>query len=146
VHGRRVIAAEADLTLELVRVAAFDSGLAVHLALTVTGAAADRARYETRPLTDPADRSAGWSYLDVWVGVDRFAVADPYFPRPDVMGCAAGHWMYRTTPQYWVDTAAPVRSLALTTEWAQIGLKPAVTTLTLTSAERAATRSPASSG
>ena len=142
-HGRRVLAAETDLTLELVRVVAFDSGLAVYLALTVTGVPADRARHETRPLTDPADLSARWSYLEVWAGSDRIAVADPYFPRPDVWGCTAGRRLYRSTPQYWVGVATPVRSLALalTTEWPQIGLPPTATALAMPRSVRPSTRS-----
>ncbi|MFC9357491.1 hypothetical protein ACFTZB_13080 [Rhodococcus sp. NPDC057014] len=39
------------------------------------------ARHETRPLTDPADTSARWSYLLVRVRVDdQDAVVDPFHP------------------------------------------------------------------
>ncbi|MFD7012038.1 hypothetical protein [Rhodococcus jostii] len=75
VHGRRLLAADIQLTLELLRVVAYPSGLA-HLTLTATGCPAERARHETRPLTDPAEPSAHWSYLDVWAGTDDLAVAD----------------------------------------------------------------------
>ncbi|WP_198602248.1 hypothetical protein [Rhodococcus opacus] len=45
------------MTLDLLRVVAYPSGLAV--TLTATGCPAERARHETRPLTDPADSHAG---------------------------------------------------------------------------------------
>ena len=60
-----LIAAENDLTLELSAVTAFASGLLLQLAMKVTGIRAEFARYETRPLTDPHDWSARWSYLAV---------------------------------------------------------------------------------
>ncbi|UZG55272.1 serine/threonine protein kinase [Rhodococcus opacus] len=131
-HGHRGLAANPQVTLELGRIVAFDSGLAVYLALTATGIPAERARHETRTLTDPADRSARWSYLDVWAGTDRIAVADPYLTRPDLRASTAGLCTYRTEPQYWLDTPAPVRAVTLTAEWAQIGLQPTVATLALT--------------
>ncbi|WP_009473118.1 serine/threonine protein kinase [Rhodococcus sp. JVH1] len=139
VHGRRVLAADPHLTLELGRIVGFGSGLAVYLALTVTGIPAERARHETRTLTDPADRSARWSYLGVCAGADRIAVADPYLAHPDLQACTAGLCTYRTEPQYWIDTPAPVRSVTLTAGWPQIGLAPTVATLTLARRDHAST-------
>ncbi|TQC44485.1 serine/threonine protein kinase [Rhodococcus sp. WS4] len=140
-HGGLVLAVDTHLTLELVRIVAFESGLAVYLALTATGTPAERARHETRPLTDPADRSARWSYLEVWAGTDRIAVADPYLARPNLQACTAELCTYLTEPQYWLDTPAPVRSVTLTAEWQQIGLAPTVSTLTLARLDQA-TRNP----
>ncbi|MFD9668400.1 serine/threonine protein kinase [Rhodococcus sp. NPDC059968] len=133
-----MLAADTHRTLELVRIVAFDSGLAVYLALTATGIPAQRARHQTRTLTDPADGSARWSYLEVCAGADRIAVADPYLARPDLQACTAGRCMYRTEPQYWIDTPAPVRSVTLTAEWPQIGLRPTVATLALARLDHAA--------
>lgn len=140
-HDHRVLAADPHVTLELGRIVAFGSGLAVYLALTATGIPAQRARHETRTLTDTADRSARWSYLDVWAGTDRIAVADPYLARPDLQACTAGLCTYRTEPQYWIDTPTPVRSVTLTAEWPQIGLQPTVATLALARLDQA-TRNP----
>ncbi|MGV9869383.1 serine/threonine protein kinase [Rhodococcus koreensis] len=139
VHGHRVLAADTHLTLELGRIVAFDSGLAVYLALTATGIPAERARHETRTLTDPADRSARWSYLEVWAGTDRIAVADPYLARPDLRAGTAGRCVYRTEPQYWIDPPQPVRSVTLTAEWPRIGLAPTVAALTLARRDHAST-------
>ena len=77
-HGHRLLAADTHLTLDLVRIVAF---LGVHLTLTAIGRPAERARYQTRTLTDPADRSASWSYLAVRAGTGHLAVADPYLPN-----------------------------------------------------------------
>ncbi|MFD9666985.1 hypothetical protein ACFWAY_36160 [Rhodococcus sp. NPDC059968] len=79
------------MTLDLLRIAVYPSGIAVHLTLTATGHPAERARHEARPLTDPADPSAHRSYLNVWVGTDGLAVADPYFHRADLQESTAGH-------------------------------------------------------
>jgi hypothetical protein len=69
-RGLRVLAptpivAEKDLALELSAVTAFASGLLLQIAMRVTAIRADFARHETRPLTDPQDWSAQWSYLAV---------------------------------------------------------------------------------
>ncbi|MGW5152988.1 serine/threonine protein kinase [Rhodococcus koreensis] len=133
------MAADTHLTLELGRIVAFDSGLAVYLALTATGIPAERARHETRTLTDPADRSARWSYLEVCAGTDRIAVADPYLARPDLRAGTAGRCVYRTEPQYWIDPPQPVRSVTLTAEWPRIGLAPTVAALTLARRDHAST-------
>src|SRR4051794_37727634 len=71
VHAPMPITAEKDLILELSSITAFASGLVLQLAMRVTGIRADFARYETRPLTDPHDWSAQWSYLTVLVLVDH---------------------------------------------------------------------------
>jgi hypothetical protein len=125
------LAADTQLTLDLLRVVAYPSGLAVHLTLTATGRPAERARHETRPLTDPADPAAHWSYLDVWAGTDDLAVADPYLHRPDRQDWAAGTCRYRTQPMYWLTVSPPARMVALTAEWPQIGLPASVTTVAL---------------
>ncbi|WP_368680677.1 serine/threonine protein kinase (plasmid) [Rhodococcus opacus] len=134
VHGHRLLATGEHLTLDLTRVVAYGTGLAVHLALTAAADPARRARHQTRPLTDPQDLSARWSYLDVWLGlVDHLGVADPYRSRPDVHAAAAGMRSYRTEPQYWLRTESgvSVRALTLTAEWRAIGLAPTLATLTL---------------
>ncbi|PQP18988.1 serine/threonine protein kinase [Rhodococcus opacus] len=134
VHGHHRLATAHHLTLDLTRVVAYDAGLAVHLALTATADPARRARHQTRPLTDPRDLSARWSYLDVWLGIlDHLVVADPYRARPDVHASAAGRSTYRTEPQYWIPTDSDVlaRAITLTVEWAEIGLAPALATIAL---------------
>ncbi|MER2087725.1 hypothetical protein ACH49M_32290 [Rhodococcus qingshengii] len=85
--------------------------------------------HQTRPLTDPADPSAQWSYLDVWAGTDDLTVADPYFPRPDLHATATGICTFRSEPLYWLP--APARTVTLTAEWPQIGLPASLTTLDL---------------
>ena len=130
-HGHRLLSAHTHLTLELTRITAYPSGLAVQLALTATGRPARRALHQTRPLTDPADPSARWSYLDVWAGTDYLAVADPYLPRPDLQATATGICTYRSEPLYWLPVPPPVRTVTLTAEWPQIGLPASVTTVNL---------------
>ncbi|EID79867.1 hypothetical protein MLGJGCBP_07658 [Rhodococcus sp. T7] len=133
VHGQRLLATGNQLTLHLTRVVAYDTGLAVHLALTAADPAR-RARHQPRPLTDPQDLSARWSYLDVWLGTaDHLVVADPYRPRPDVHAAAAGRCTYYTGPQYWIptDTDVSVRAITLTAEWREIGLEPTLATIAL---------------
>ncbi|MBC2642645.1 serine/threonine protein kinase [Rhodococcus wratislaviensis] len=129
-HDRLPLTSDTDLTLELVRITSYPSGLAVQLALTATGRPARRAWHETRPLTDPTDLSAHWSYLDVWLGTGDLAPADPYFLRPDLQAADAGICSYRSEPLYWLP-ASPARALTLATGWPQIGLPTAVTTMHL---------------
>lgn len=134
VHGHYLLATGRHLTFHLTRVVVYDIGLAVHLALTATAGPARRARHQTRPLTDPQDLSARWSYLDVWLGIiDPLVVADPYRSRPDVHASAAGRCTYHTEPQYWVstDSDVPVRAITLTAEWREIGLEPFLATIAL---------------
>ncbi|PBC51466.1 serine/threonine protein kinase [Rhodococcus sp. ACPA1] len=134
VHDHRLLATGHHLTLHLNRVVAYDTGLAVHLALTAAADPARRARHQTRPLTDPQDLSARWSYLDVWLDViDHLVVADPYRARPDVHAAAAGRCTYRTEPQYWIPTESDVavRAITLTAEWREIGLEPTLATVAL---------------
>jgi hypothetical protein len=144
VHGRRLLVADTSLTLELARVVAYDAGLAVHLTLTAAAGAAHRAQHQTRPLTDPRDTSARWSYLDIRLGTTgHLIVADPYCARPAISASAAGMCTYRTEPQYWIGTDtddAPMRSLILTAEWRQIGLDAAIATLALPHATDRRTR------
>ncbi|MDF3312754.1 hypothetical protein P3H15_48340 [Rhodococcus sp. T2V] len=129
VHAPVPITAEKDLTLELSAVTAFASGLLLQLAMRVTGIRADFARYETRPLTDPHDWSARWSYLTVLVLVDDLGgPADPLHPtepRFDESG------PYRTTPWYWIGTYPRTGSLIVTTSWTEIGLHPTSLTVAL---------------
>ncbi|MFZ2176296.1 MAG: serine/threonine protein kinase [Rhodococcus sp. (in: high G+C Gram-positive bacteria)] len=134
VHGRRRLSAQTDLTLEVLRIVAFESGVSVHLALTATGAPAEKARHQTRPLTDPADHCARWSYLAVRAGVentDAEAQADAYLPRPDIATSCAGLTAYRTEPRYWLGIPPPVRAVTLTAGWPQIGLAPTTETMVL---------------
>ncbi|MEN0134406.1 MAG: hypothetical protein AAGC80_04630 [Rhodococcus sp. (in: high G+C Gram-positive bacteria)] len=125
VHEPMPITAEKDLTLELSAVTAFASGLLLQLAMRVTGIRADFSRYETRPLTDPHDWSARWSYLSVLIRVDDrdedSGPADPLQPaepRADESG------PYRTTPWYWIGTYPRTGALTITTGWTEIGLHP----------------------
>ncbi len=129
-HAGMPIAAENDLTLELSAATAFASGLLLRFALSVTGVRADFARYETRPLTDPDDWSAQWSYLAVRIIADDLGgLADPFRPVPDTG--LEGSGPYRTTPQYWIGTYPTTGSLTVTTSWPQVGLHPTSVTLTL---------------
>ncbi len=139
VHGRLQLSADTHLTLNLSRIIAYPSGLAVHLTLTATGHPAERAQHETRPLTDPADPSAQWSYLDVWAGTDYLAVADPYLHHPDRQESTAGTCRYRTQPMYWLPVSPPAPRVALTAEWPRIGLPASVTTVALSPAEHTPT-------
>ncbi|MFC9363436.1 serine/threonine protein kinase [Rhodococcus sp. NPDC057014] len=132
VHGGRTLFAQPHLTLQLVRITAFEIGLNVHLALTAEGRSAVAARMQARPLTDARDSSARWSYLDVWIGTEQLAVADPYRTRPDVRAEEGGMCIYRTEPHYWIPVPPPTPFLTIATEWTQIGLEPVVTTLNLT--------------
>ncbi|MEU2003312.1 hypothetical protein ACH47B_20970 [Rhodococcus sp. NPDC019627] len=117
------IAAERDLTLELSAVTAFPSGLLLQLAMKVTGIRADFARYETRPLTDPHDWSARWSYLTVRVRADELdGLADPIHSSEPPTGETGP---YRTTPLYWIGTYPRTGSLTVTTSWTEIGFRPA---------------------
>ncbi|MFE7421735.1 hypothetical protein [Rhodococcus sp. NPDC057529] len=130
VHTGMPIVAEKDLALELSAATAFASGLGLRFTLRVTGVRADFARYETRPLTDPGDWSAQWSYLAVHLGADDLAgFADPFHPTPDSGQDGSGP--YRTTPQYWIGTYPTTRSLTVTTGWPHVGLHPTSVTLTL---------------
>lgn len=70
VYGPVELATTRDLTLRLAEVVAHPAGLELRIELTATGRTADRARHETRPLDDPDDPSARWSYLAVHVRVD----------------------------------------------------------------------------
>lgn len=99
VHGRRLPAAQTHLTLDLIRVVVFPSGVCVHLALTAAGVPAELARYQTRPLTDPDGHSARWSYLTVRAAVlarctpagaggDRHGPVDPDRPGPPTTATA----------------------------------------------------------
>lgn len=129
-HAGMPIVAENDLTLELSAATAFASGLLLRFTLSVTGVRADFARYETRPLTDPQDWSAQWSYLAVRILADDLGgLADPFHAVPDSGPEESGP--YRTTPQYWIGTYPPTGSLTLTTSWPQVGLHPTSVTLTL---------------
>ena len=127
-HAAKQIVAEKDLTLELSAVTAFPSGLLLQFTLLVTGIRADFARHETRPLTDPSDASAQWSYLAVRIVADTLdGTADPHHPIQDLTDSEP----YRTTPQYWIDSYPRTGTMTVTTSWTQIGLHPATFLLTL---------------
>ena len=106
-RGVRVLApapivAEKDLALELSAVTAFASGLLPQLAMRVTGIRADFARFETRPLTDPQDWSAQWSYLVVRVRADDLDGPAHPLHRSEPPFDESGP--YRTTPMYWISS------------------------------------------
>ncbi len=64
-HGPTILASKTHITLDLLGIVAFSSGIHVRLALTATGRAAERAHHETRSLSDPTDPDTQWSYLSV---------------------------------------------------------------------------------
>ncbi|MBC2641844.1 MULTISPECIES: hypothetical protein [unclassified Rhodococcus (in: high G+C Gram-positive bacteria)] len=128
VHPAQPIVAEKDLTLELSAVTAFSSGVLLQFTLCITGVRADFARHETRPLTDPRDPSAEWSYLAVRILADNLdGTADPHHLVEDHTDSGP----YRTTPQYWIDSYPRTGSLTATTSWTQVGLHPTSFILTL---------------
>ncbi|OWY81525.1 hypothetical protein [Rhodococcus sp. BUPNP1] len=129
VRSPLLLATEKDLILELSSVTAFASGLLLKLALRVTGLRADFARHETRPLTDPQDWSAQWSYLSVRVRSDDLdGPADPRRPSEPDSGASRA---YRTTPTYWIGGYPRSGSLTVTVGWTEIGLHPVTFTLAL---------------
>ncbi|QHE70900.1 hypothetical protein GFS60_04493 [Rhodococcus sp. WAY2] len=123
------IGAEKDLILELSAVTAFESGLLLQLAMEITGIRADFARYETRPLTDPHDWSARWSYLTVLVRADDLDGPADAIHRNEPPSRESGP--YRTTPLYWIGTYPRTGSLAVTASWPEIGFHPASIVVTL---------------
>ncbi|MFE7423311.1 hypothetical protein [Rhodococcus sp. NPDC057529] len=127
IHGRRTLAAQENVSVELVAVFAYPGGLSLRLMVTATGAVAAAARHETRPLTDPADTSARWSYLLVRVRVDdQDAVADPFHPLTRALGTGP-EALYRSEPRYWIPLFPASRAIAVTTGWPEIGLDPTTT-------------------
>ncbi|EID79546.1 MULTISPECIES: hypothetical protein [Rhodococcus] len=132
VHGRRVLIARPEVAVQLTGVTAYQAGVALSLVLVATGIRAELARHETRPLTDPHDESAHWSYLRVRVRMDDQAGdADPYEPA----SCAAPPGppeQYRTAPCYWIPGYPRTGgALTLTTSWHQIRLPASVDVLDL---------------
>ncbi|QYB00653.1 hypothetical protein I1A62_06875 (plasmid) [Rhodococcus sp. USK10] len=131
VHGRRVLIARPEVVVQLTGVTTYPAGVSLSLVLTATGIPAELARHETRPLTDPHDESAHWSYL--WVRVrmdDQSGDADPYEPA----SCAAPTGppeQYRTAPRYWIPGYPSTGEITLTTSWHQIGLPASIDVLDL---------------
>lgn len=133
-HGRRVLIARPEVVVQLTGVTDYPAGVSLCLVLTATGIPAELARHETRPLTDPRDESAHWSYLRVRVRMDdQSGDADSYEPA----SCAAPPGppeQYRTAPRYWIPGYPSTGEITLTTSWHQIGLPVSVDVLDLGSA------------
>lgn len=130
VHRRAVLAAGLGITVELVDLLLYPIGMELRLALTTYGHTARQARYETRPLTDPDDPSAQWSFLRTQVRYgDLQGEADPY-QAPILSFGTTRLADFRTTPRYWIGGGAPTpASLTVTVEWARIGLAPTTSTV-----------------
>ncbi len=105
VHGRSVLAAGLGITVELIDLLRYPAGVELRLALTAYGHAAQQARYETRPLTDPpGDPSPRWSFLRTHVRAgDLTGEADPYQAPPILSTGTTRLIDFRTTPRYWID-------------------------------------------
>ncbi|MBC2644478.1 MULTISPECIES: hypothetical protein [unclassified Rhodococcus (in: high G+C Gram-positive bacteria)] len=131
VHGHRVLNSRPDLAVQLTGITAYPAGVSLCLVLEATGIPAARARHETRPLTDPRDESAHWSYLRVRIRMDDIAGdADPFEP----LSCSPPNGppeRYRTAPRYWIPGYPSTGELTLTTGWHQIGLPASVDVLDL---------------
>ncbi|QTJ70780.1 hypothetical protein HYG77_32185 (plasmid) [Rhodococcus sp. ZPP] len=122
VHGRSVLAADLGITVELVDLLRYPAGVELRLALTAFGHAAQQARYETRPLTDPGDPSPRWSFLRTHVrAMDLTGEADPY-QAPILSTGTRRSIDFRTAPRYWIDGIPAPASLTVTVEWVRIGL------------------------
>lgn len=131
IHGPRVLVALPGMLLQLTTILAYPTGLEIRMVFTAIGVAAERARHETRALTDPADTSARWSYLQTWVCLDTLAgQADPFHPLTGSLDTAAVN-QYRTAPRYWINTSPHSHMLTITTEWIRVGLSPSRTTVQL---------------
>lgn len=123
VYGPVELATTRDLTLQLAEVVAHPTGLELRIELTATGRTADRARHETRPLDDPDDPSARWSYLAVHVRVDDVVgEADPSHLQSTSRVATSEASEYHTEPRYWVAAYPESGVITLTVGWPEIGL------------------------
>jgi hypothetical protein len=121
-----------DLSLRLAEVVAHPTGMLLRVELTARGRSADLARHETRPLDDPDDPSARWSYLAVNVQVDDMeGVADPRHPHSTSKSDAADASEYHSAPDYWISDYPESGTITLTAGWKEIGLLPRTRTITL---------------
>ncbi|MFC9551863.1 hypothetical protein ACFTWF_13520 [Rhodococcus sp. NPDC056960] len=132
VHGPVELVTSRDLSLRLSEVVAHPTGMLLHIELTARGRSADLARHETRPLDDPDDPSARWSYLAVNVRVDDVeGVADPRHPHSPSVPGAEGASEYHSAPHYWISDYPESGTITLTVGWKAIGLLPRTRTITL---------------
>jgi hypothetical protein len=132
VHGPVELVTSRDLSLRLSEVVAHPTGMLLHIELTARGRSADLARHETRPLDDPDDPSARWSYLAVNVRVDDVeGVADPRHPHSPSVPGAEGASEYHSAPHYWISDYPESGTITLTVGWKEIGLLPRTRTITL---------------
>ena len=140
VHGPTVLASKTHLTLDLLGIVAFSSGIHVRLALTATGRAAERAHHETRSLSDPTDPDTQWSYLSVLLQLGPVAgEADPYLPRSGSPLKWGGVPAYRTEPNYWLGTCTRPHDIMISAGWPEIGLGPTCVTALLEASPSAVT-------
>jgi hypothetical protein len=127
VHGCRVLIARPEVSVQLTGVTAFPDGVSLCLVLVATGVTAALAR----PLTDPHDESAHWSYLRVRMRMDDIAGdADPFEPVSCAVAPAPAQ-TYGTAPRYWIPGYPSTGALTLSTSWHQIGLSVSVDVLDL---------------
>ena len=132
VHGPVELVTSRDLSLRLAEVVAHPTGMLLRVELTARGRSADLARHETRPLDDPDDPSARWSYLAVNVQVDDMeGVADPRHPHSTSKTDAAEASEYHSAPHYWISDYPESGTITLTAAWKEIGLLPRTRTITL---------------
>ncbi|NDV04323.1 hypothetical protein GXW84_07180 [Rhodococcus sp. IEGM 248] len=132
VHGPVELVTSRDLSLRLAEVVAHPTGMLLRVELTARGRSADLARHETRPLDDPDDPSARWSYLAVNVQVDDMeGVADPRHPHSTSKTDAADASEYHSAPHYWISDYPESGTITLTAGWKEIGLLPRTRTITL---------------
>ncbi|MDT2005967.1 hypothetical protein FXW78_16685 [Rhodococcus opacus] len=132
VHGPVELVTSRDVSLRLSEVVAHPTGMLLHIDLTARGRSADLARHETRPLDDPDDPSARWSYLAVNVRVDDVeGVADPHHPHSPSKPDAEGASEYHSAPHYWISDYPESGTITLTVGWKEIGLLPRTRTITL---------------
>ncbi|MFZ2178180.1 MAG: hypothetical protein WAW17_29970 [Rhodococcus sp. (in: high G+C Gram-positive bacteria)] len=130
VTGAAVLVSRRDVNLRVTEIVAYPTGMEVRLDLTVRGRSAHRARHETRPLDDPDDPSARWSYLAVSVRVDDLeGEADPRHPPAPSKAARSDASVYHTQPLYWIGAYPRSGSITITAGWTQIGLKPMTTTI-----------------
>lgn len=125
-HGRLILAAAVGITVELTDVLLHPTGMDMHMQLTAFGRTAEHLRYETRPLTDPDDPSAQWSFLRTLVRADeREGEADPYRSHARSTGLNAPPDL-RIELRYWIPVPPGPGKVAITVGWTRLGL-PATT-------------------
>jgi hypothetical protein len=127
-HGRLVLAAAVGITVELTEVLLHPTGMDLRMQLTAFGRTAERVRYETRPLTDPDDPSAQWSFLHTLVRAgdcEGEGEADPYRSLVRSTGLNAPPDL-RIELRYWIPVPPGPEKVAVTVRWTRLGL-PATT-------------------